>query len=120
MLRRAALLNGFDGIHLTKLDVLDGLKEIKIAVAHDVGGKRWSEFPIGVRDVQRAKPVYEKMKGFARTDWKRAVRNGASKGFDALPPAALAYVRKIESLVGVPIASVSVGPRRDDIIFAKN
>ncbi|MFH0973266.1 MAG: adenylosuccinate synthase [Candidatus Micrarchaeota archaeon] len=119
MLRRAHQLNGFDGIHLTKLDVLDGLRELKIAVAHEVGGKRLREFPIGVRDAQRAKPIYEKMKGFSRVDWRRVVEEGRKKGFDALPSEARAYVSRIESLVGVPIMSVSVGAGRDDIIFAK-
>ncbi len=119
MLRRANQLNGFDGIHLTKLDVLDGLKEIKIAVAHEVRGKRWTEFPIGVRDVQAAKPVYETLGGFKGTNWKRVVEEGKTKGFDALPPAALAYVRRVEALAGVPVLSVSVGERREDIVFAK-
>jgi adenylosuccinate synthase len=98
---------------------LDGFKEIKIAVAHDVGGKRFAEFPIRVSDVSSAKPVYEKMKGFARVDWRKVVREGAKHGFEALPNAALAYVRKIESLAGTRVASVSVGPRREDIVFAK-
>ncbi|MEM0475367.1 MAG: adenylosuccinate synthase [Candidatus Norongarragalinales archaeon] len=118
MLRRANALNGFDGLHLTKLDVLDGLKEIKIAVALEVGGRTLKEFPILARDAQRAKPVYETLRGFKRVNWKRVVRDGRKKGFDALPPAALAFVRRIEALVGVPILSVSVGERREDIVFA--
>ena len=119
MLRRAHQLNGFDGLHLTKLDVLDGLRELKIAVAHEVGGKRLREFPIGVRDAQRAKPIYEKLRGFKGVDWRRVVEEGKKKGFGALPSEALAYVRRIEALAGVPIISVSVGARRDDIVFAK-
>jgi adenylosuccinate synthase len=120
MLRRAMLLNGFDGIHLTKLDVLDGLREIKIAVAHDVGGKRLREFPIRIQDVARTRPVYEKMKGFARVDWRKVVKQGEKLGFDALPKNALAYVRRVEALAGTPVISVSVGERREDIVFAKN
>ena len=123
MLRRAAILNGFDGLHVTKLDVLDGLAEIKIAVAHEIAEtgkerKRVTEFPIGSRDAAKAKPVYETLKGFKGTNWKKVVGDGEKKGFDALPPAALAYVRKIEELSGTPVLSVSVGERREDIVFA--
>jgi len=119
MLRRAHALNGFDGLHLTKLDVLDGLKEIKIAVAHEVRGKRWTEFPIRVQDVESAKPVYESMPGFKKVNWKRVVEDGEKKGLEALPDGALAYVKRVEKLAGTRVLSVSVGERREDIVFAK-
>ncbi len=122
MLRYAHALNGFSGIHLMKLDVLGGLEELEICVAHEVNGKRAGVFPARARDLEKARPVYAKAKGFkdlSREEWKKTAVKGRKKGFSVLPREARAYVKKIQELAGVPVLSVSVGPERSEIIWAK-
>ncbi len=106
VLRHAAWLNGLTGIALTKIDVLDGLEEIPVCVAYEIDGKRCEEFPASIADVEKAKPVFEVMKG-----WDRPVY-GATKWED-LPEEAKRYIGFIEERVGVPVKIVSTGPGRE-------
>lgn len=110
MLRYSSDVNGFTELALTKLDVLSGLDELKIAVAYEVDGVRTNYPPTLVREIERAQPVYESMPG-----WQEPIdhiRHAAD-----LPQAALDYIRRIEQLCGVPVRVVSVGPERDQIIW---
>lgn len=107
-LRYAARRNGVDRVVLTKLDILDTIERISVAVAYDVDGVRTERMP-PADALGGCAPVYAHFDGW-RAD-TTAVRH-----FDALPPAAQAYVRAVERLGGVRISHVSVGPDRDAIL----
>ncbi len=120
-LRYADRLNGFDGLHLTKLDVLGGLEEINVCDAYEIDGKRVADYPATQDELINSKPSYFQMPGFGDFtpgEWKEIVKEGGRRGFEALPSNARKYVENLGRLVGVPIASVSVGPERESIIFA--
>ena len=109
-LRYAARVNGLDGLAITKLDVLTGLKKLRACVAYETPAGRTDEFPIDLIDEPGAvQPVYEELPG-----WQEPLT--AARTLDALPGAARDYVRFIESQVGVPAFLVGVGPRRDETI----
>jgi adenylosuccinate synthase len=110
-LRYATRINGLDGLALTKLDVLTGLETIDVCVAYDTPAGRTDEFPID--DVERAKPVYETMRG-----WSEDI--GGARTLAELPPAAREYVARIERDAACPVVLVSVGSRRDETIVLKD
>ena len=107
--RYAARVNGLTGIAVTKLDVLDTLPELKIATAYRLDGRASSAFPAVADDLERAEPVYETLPGWLSptTDARRRAD---------LPSNARAYLDRIEELTGAPIAMVSVGTRRSQVI----
>jgi adenylosuccinate synthase len=109
-LARSLQLNGVDGLAITKLDVLDGLSSIRICTGYRVGGKPLALLPTGAEAVAECEPVYEDLPGWNENTF-------GMKTFDALPAAARAYLRRIETLTGVPIAMVSTGPERDETIL---
>jgi adenylosuccinate synthase len=113
LVRQTVKLNGIHGIALTKLDVLDGLKEIKICVGYEVNGKTLDYFPAAMADQAAAKPVYETLEG-----WSESTQ-GARSWVD-LPATAVKYVRRIEELIGAPVALLSTSPERDDTILMKD
>ncbi len=104
----AAWLNGFTGLAITKLDVLDGLPEVKICIAYRLDGQIISRVP-DTPDFARCEPIYETWPG-----WARPTR--AARRWEELPAEAQAYLRRISELAGVPIKYVSVGPERDQLI----
>ncbi|HLK35327.1 MAG TPA: adenylosuccinate synthase [Polyangiaceae bacterium] len=106
-LRYAVRVNGLDGLALTKLDVLTGLRELKVCTAYRTSGGVTEDFPI--HEVDRATPIYETMPG-----WTEEV--SAARSLSALPRAAHEYVRRIERDTGCPVVLVSVGSRRDETI----
>jgi len=121
-LRFSNRLNGFSGMHITKLDVLGGQKEILFCDSYEIDGKKIRDYPADPLEAERVKPVYQKMAGFgdiSEKEWEEVAKQGKSNGLDALPANAIAYVKKVSELSGIPIVSVSVGPERDSIIFAK-
>jgi adenylosuccinate synthase len=103
-------LCGIDGIALTKLDVLDGLESIKIAVAYRLDGRRIDYFPASERDQARVEPIYETMEG-----WQESTRG--ARTWNDLPAQAVKYVRHVEELIGAPVALLSTSPERDDTIL---
>jgi adenylosuccinate synthase len=103
-------LSGIDGIALTKLDVLDGLESIKIAVAYHLDGRRIDYFPASERDQARVEPIYETMEG-----WQESTRG--ARTWNDLPAQAVKYVRHVEELIGAPVALLSTSPERDDTIL---
>lgn len=113
LVRQTVKLNGIHGIALTKLDVLDGLKELKICVGYEVNGKVLDYFPSGMGDQAAAKPVYETLEGWSETT------QGARSWVD-LPATAVKYVRRIEELIGAPVALLSTSPEREDTILMKD
>ncbi len=113
LVRQTVITGGIDGIAFTKLDVLDGLKEIKVAVAYDLDGKRIDHLPAAAYAQKRVKPIYETMEG-----WSESTA-GARRWAD-LPAAAIKYVRRVEELIEAPVAILSTSPERDDTILVKD
>ncbi len=110
LVRQAVATNGITGIALTKLDVLDGLDELKICVAYELDGERIEALPASQGAQARVKPVYITLEG-----WKESTV-GARKWAD-LPAQAVKYVRQVEELIGAPIALLSTSPEREDTIL---
>jgi adenylosuccinate synthase len=108
--RYAARLNGLQAIALTKLDVLDGLERIEVAVAYRVGGRVVEEFPAALPPGEACEPIYESWPG-----WD-APTKGVTR-YDALPQAAKRYVARLEEVSGVPVALVSTGSDREETII---
>jgi adenylosuccinate synthase len=102
-------VNGFSELVLTKLDVLTGMDELQVAVAYDIDGQRQATPPSTMRELERARPVYETFAG-----WTAEVQ--AARAPEELPAAARAYIDAIASLVGVPVTAVSVGPEREQLV----
>jgi adenylosuccinate synthase len=109
MLREAATVNGFTELAINKLDVLSGIPELRIATAYRVNGKLTHEFPMTLGEIEQAEPVYETCAG-----WSEDL-TGCRRWQD-LPTAARQYVERVEGLVGVPVALISIGPNRDETI----
>ena len=109
-LKRSLQLNGVDGLCITKLDVLDGMDEIKVCTSYRLDGRAIDLIPTGAEAVARCIPVYETLPG-----WKESTVGARS--FAALPDNARAYLKRIEALTGVPIAMVSTGADRDETIL---
>jgi adenylosuccinate synthase len=112
-LKRSLQLNGVNGLCITKLDVLDGVDEIKVCTSYTVNGAPLALLPSGADAVAECEPVYESLRGWSES-------TVGVKDFDALPAAARAYLRRIEALTGVPIAMVSTGADRTETIVLKH
>jgi adenylosuccinate synthase len=113
VVRYAARVNGLTGLAMTKLDVLDTLPELKIAVGYRAGGALLDDFPGDLGLLEEAEPVYETLPG-----WEAPTAD--ARRWEDLPEAAQAYLRRIEELTEVPIQYVSVGTRRDQIIHVQH
>jgi len=113
VLRHSTRVNGFTGIAITKLDVLDGRKTLRICTSYKYGGKIYREFPKEIAVIEGCVPVYEEMKGWSSSTV------GITDVSD-LPQAAKAYIKKIESLLSVEVQLISTGQKRDEIIQIKN
>lgn len=109
LVRQAVKVGGVSGLVLTKLDVLDGLPELKICTGYDINGEMVRRLPAGMAAQAAAKPVYETIEG-----WSGSTRGARS--WAALPAQAIKYVRRIEELVEAPVALLSTSPERDDTI----
>jgi adenylosuccinate synthase len=107
--RYAAQLCGFDGLVLTKLDVLSGLRHVGLVVAYEIDGKRVEEYPADTALVERAKPIVDEAPG-----WKESL--SAMRHFGELPPACRAFVEDICARTGVPWEILSVGASREATI----
>ena len=102
-LKRAVQLSGVSGLCITKLDVLDGLDTVRVAVGYKVGNERRDILPVGAEALSICEPIYEEHPG-----WKESTVG--VKSFDALPKAARSYLERLEALVGAPVAIISTGP----------
>jgi adenylosuccinate synthase len=112
-LKRSIIINGISGVCITKLDVLDGLKEIKVCVGYKLGGRDIDILPLDADDIQACEPVFETFPGwegttFGLTQWGQ------------LPANARAYLERVQVLMGVPIDMVSTGPDRDHTILLRH
>lgn len=109
----AARLNGLTGLAITKLDVLSGQKNVKIATSYELGGKTVSVMPSNIKQAGAVIPVYESLEG-----WKEDIET--VREYDDLPTQAKDYIRRIEDLIGVPAYIVSVGPDRAETLLLTN
>ncbi|MDV7106215.1 adenylosuccinate synthase [Vibrio sp. TH_r3] len=110
-MRRAIQINSLSGFCLTKLDVLDGLKELKICTGYKMqDGTVLNVSPMAAEAFEQATPIYETMPGWEENTY-------GAKSLEALPQAALDYIKRIEELTGVPIDIVSTGPDRNETII---
>ncbi len=110
MLRATKCLNGTDSLTIMKLDILDGLDEIKICTGYKLHGKLIQSFPAAIEHLAEVKPVYEMHPG-----WKKSTRNVSV--YDDLPTKAKAYLRRIEALLDCSISIISIGPERERTIW---
>ena len=110
LVRQTAAISGMHGIALTKLDVLDGFDRLRICVAYDLDGERLDHLPTASEAQARCVPIYEEMDGWS--DSTRGARSWAD-----LPAGAIKYVRRVEELIGCPVALLSTSPEREDTIL---
>jgi adenylosuccinate synthase len=113
MVRQALRVGGVRGIALTKLDVLDGLPEIKVCVAYRLRGATLHHVPANPTAQAAIEPVFETIEG-----WPESTRGARS--WAELPGNAIKYIRRLEELVGVPIALLSTSPERNDTILVSD
>jgi adenylosuccinate synthase len=114
-LAHAVEVNGLDALAITKLDVLGGLRRIKIAVGYEHAGKRLAGFPSNIRVLGEAEPVYREVDGWDALKPEKWTAL-AKEGYDALPDAALEYLAFVKGELGIPLDLVSVGPSREATI----
>ncbi|ABM04921.1 Adenylosuccinate synthetase [Psychromonas ingrahamii 37] len=113
-IKRAVQLNSITGFCLTKLDVLDGLEEIKICTAYKMPGDKLVDVPpMSAEGYEQAVPVYETVPGWTESSF-------GVTSFDALPKNAQAYVRRLEEITGIPMDIISTGPDRNETMIQVN
>ncbi len=110
--RYSTQINGFTGIALTRLDVLDALDSIKICTAYELDGKILKDFPCDIDVLAKCKPAYEELQG-----WR--IPTNDIRQYRQLPSQARRYVRRLEELLSCPISIISVGANREQSIIAK-
>ena len=113
LVRQAIKTSGIHGIALTKLDVLDGLDEIKVGIGYELDGKRIDRLPAAEEAQKRVVPVYESFEG-----WKGTT--AGARSWAQLPAQAIKYVKYLEELIECPVALLSTSPERDDTILMKD
>ena len=113
LLKRSAQVNGLSGLCITKLDVLDGIEELKLCTGYELDGETIDILPMGADDIARCVPIYESMSGWTQS-------TVGVTDYDKLPAAAQCYLRRIEEVTGVPIDMISTSPDRDHTILLKN
>ncbi len=109
----AVRLNGITGLAVTKLDVLSGQPQLKIATSYDADGRNFTTMPSNIRLTGKAKPVYEEIPG-----WQEEI--GHVRIMEDLPVQARDYIKRIEDITETPAVIVSVGPARDETLLLKN
>ncbi|MFN3612987.1 MAG: adenylosuccinate synthase [Rubrimonas sp.] len=110
LVRQTCLVSGVKGIALTKLDVLDGLEELKICTGYRIDGQTFDHLPTASAQQAKVEPIYETMPGWSDSTF------GARRWLD-LPAEAIKYVKRVEELIETPVALLSTSPERDDTIL---
>ena len=113
LVRQTVKTSGIGGIALTKLDILDGFKEIKVCVRYKLDGQEIDRLPASQAAQARVEPVYETIEGWTGT-------TAGARSWADLPAQAIKYVRRIEELIGAPVALLSTSPERGDTILVHN
>ncbi|EHR71766.1 adenylosuccinate synthase [Burkholderiales bacterium JOSHI_001] len=112
-LKRSVIINGISGLCITKLDVLDGLKEIKVCVGYELRGQRVDILPLDADDIVECQPIYESFPGWEGT-------TAGLTQWDQLPLNARRYLERVQAHIGAPIDMVSTGPDRDHTILLRH
>jgi adenylosuccinate synthase len=110
LVRQTVRTCGIDGIALTKLDVLDGLERLRICTAYRLDGETLDHLPASQGGQARVEPVYEEIEGWSGS-------TAGARSWADLPAPAIKYVRRIEELIGAPVALLSTSPEREDTIL---
>jgi adenylosuccinate synthase len=113
LVRQSVRTSGIDGIALTKLDVLDGFGTLRIGVGYRLDGATLDCFPASQGAQAGVEPIYEEMEGWTQS-------TAGARSWAELPAQAIKYVRRVEELIGCPVAVLSTSPERDDTILMKN
>ena len=113
LLKRSAQVNGLSGLCITKLDVLDGIKELMLCTGYELDGEHIDILPMGAEDIGRCKPVYEVIQGWSES-------TVGVTDYAKLPATARYYLQRIEQVTGVPIHLVSTSPDRDHTIMVRH
>ena len=113
LVKQSCIISGTKGIALTKIDVLDELKDIYVCVAYRLNGKKIDYFPSSLQDQTKVKPIYKKFNGWLEN-------TSGIKKWENLPKNAKKYIRYIKDYCGVKISSISTSPRREDTILLEN
>ncbi len=113
LVRQTCTISGISGIALTKLDVLDGFETLRICVAYDLDGERLDYLPTASEKQARCTPIYEEMPGWTSS-------TAGARSWADLPAEAIKYVRRLEELIGCPVAMLSTSPEREDTILVKD
>ncbi|HEY0626500.1 MAG TPA: adenylosuccinate synthase [Allosphingosinicella sp.] len=113
LVRQSCAVSGVTGIALTKLDVLDGLDEIKICTGYRLNGQTLDHFPAHAADQMAVEPVYETIEGWPQS-------TAGARSWAQLPARAIKYIRRIEELIQCPVALVSTSPEREDTILVRD
>jgi adenylosuccinate synthase len=113
LVKQTVITGGIDGIVLTKLDILDAFETISVCTGYELDGKTLDHLPADATEQARLKPIYEVMEG-----WNCSTR-GARSWAD-LPAKAVKYVRRVEELIGAPVALLSTSPEREDTIMVRD
>lgn len=113
LVRQTVRTCGINGLALTKLDILDGFDTIEVCTGYKLDGKEIDHFPAGEGAQARVEPIYETIEG-----WKEPT--ASARSWADLPAQAIKYVRRIEELVGCPVALLSTSPEREDTILVQN
>ncbi len=113
LVRQTVRTSGINGIALTKLDVLDGFDAIKVCTRYRLDGQEIDYLPAGQDAQARVEPVYETLKGWSES-------SAGARSWVDLPGEAVKYVRRIEELIGCPVALLSTSPEREDTILVQN
>lgn len=111
--RQAIRVAGIDGIALTKLDVLDGMGEIKICTAYELDGERLDRLPAAAGLQARVSPVYETLEGWRETSL-------GARSWAQLPAQAVKYIRHVEELIEAPVTLLSTSPERNDVVLVED
>jgi adenylosuccinate synthase len=113
LVRQTCITGGVDGITLTKLDVLDGFEQIKVCTGYKLDGQVLDYLPADATQQARLEPIYETLEGWSET-------TAGARSWANLPANAIKYVRRVEELIGAPVALLSTSPDRDDTIMVRD
>ena len=110
LVRQAVKVNGINGIALTKLDILDGVSELKVCTGYRVGDETFDYLPASSELQSKVEPVYEVMEGWSESTF-------GARTWAELPATAIKYIRRIEELIEAPVAMLSTSPEREDTVL---
>ena len=110
LVRQAVKVNGINGIALTKLDILDGMPELKICTGYKIANETFDYLPASSALQKKVEPIYEIMDGWSDSTF--GVRTWAD-----LPETAIKYIRRIEKLIEAPVSMLSTSPEREDTVL---